>query len=242
MRFAGHLVAFIEIVDGVKDGFLIVDFADRAIGENALDAPLEHLPLEGAVEIVGHEEAAAQPVFAHFLCLDVVEAPFADLDGIEPGPIVGVAVVEVDGLFDGADLDAGQAAERLGEGAVGARVILGPQRGDFAPVAIEAAGIAVVGAGRIHEAGEGPFAGLVPVRGSFEFLVFDAGELGGGGRGRGEGGGGGGAPWSSIQRLPESHKYACFEDSTWELWARTCGLGSGGPGRLTGLRNRTLTG
>ena len=61
----------------------------------------------GAVEIVGHEEAAAQQVFAQLLGLRVGEAPFADLDGVEPGPVVVVAVVEVDGLLDGAHVRCG---------------------------------------------------------------------------------------------------------------------------------------
>jgi hypothetical protein len=130
-----------------------------------------------------------------------VRSPFADLDGVEPGPIVGIAFVEVDGLFDGAHVDAGEAAKGLGEVAVGAGVILGPEREALAPVAVEAAGVAVVGTGGIHEAGEGIFGGLVPIGRGFEVLVFDAGELAEGALESVEGGEGGDGHFVRIFRV-----------------------------------------
>ena len=68
--------------------------------------------LDGAVEVIGHEEASAKEVVAEFVSLFFGEAPLADLNGVEPGPVVYfVAVVEVDGLLDGAGVDAGEAAD-----------------------------------------------------------------------------------------------------------------------------------
>ena len=92
--------------------------------------------------------------------------------------------------------------------AVGAGIILGPERETLAPVAVEAAGVAVVGAGRIHQAGEGPFGGLVPVRGDFEVLVFDAGKLTEWALKSVEHGEGGDAQSRSVQRFAETHRHA----------------------------------
>jgi hypothetical protein len=151
-----------------------------------------------------------QQVFAHLLGLGVGEAPFANLDGVEPGPIVGIAFVEVDGLLHGAHLDAGQAAESLGEVAVGAGVILGPEREALAPVAVESAGVAIVGTGRVHQAGEGPFGGLVPILGDFEVLVFDAWELTEWALESEQRGEGGDTQSRSIHRSAEAHRCALF--------------------------------
>ena len=50
-----------------KIGSAFVDFDDRPVGKHALHAGVEDLPLLGAVEIVAHEESAAQQVFAQLL-------------------------------------------------------------------------------------------------------------------------------------------------------------------------------
>ena len=79
------------------------------------------------MEIVGHEEAAAEAIFAQRPALLVGESPFAHLDGVEPRPVVSIAFLEVHGLLHGADVNAGQAADGLGKMPVGARVVLGPE-------------------------------------------------------------------------------------------------------------------
>ena len=61
---AGDLVAVIEIVEDVEDLVAVVDIDDLAVGKDALHAGHEDLPLEGAVEVVAHEEAAAEQVLA----------------------------------------------------------------------------------------------------------------------------------------------------------------------------------
>ncbi len=74
-------------------------------------------------------------------------------------------------------MDAREAADGQGKVAVGTGIILGPKREALMPVAVEAPGIAVVGAGRIHQAREGPFGFFLEVGGGFEVEVFDAGVL-----------------------------------------------------------------
>src|SRR5260370_1129284 len=97
----------------------------------------------------------SEELVAKFFALGLGEAPLAYLNGVEPGPVVDfVAVVEVDGLLDGAGVDASEAADGCGEGAVGAGVVLGPEGEAFLPWALEARVEAVEGTGRVHEAAE----------------------------------------------------------------------------------------
>src|ERR1022692_1828611 len=110
-----------------------------------------------------------QQEFAEGFGLGIGQLPMAGLHGIEPGPVGGAAFVQIDGLFDGADVEARQAAEGLHEVAVGARIILGPHGVAFGPLAAaskakaEAAPAATVGGLRVHEAGEGPLGLLLKV-------------------------------------------------------------------------------
>jgi hypothetical protein len=172
---SGDLVAVVEIEDGVKDGVVVGDVDDGTVGEDHLHGLFEVGLLFGSVEIVCHEEAAAKEIVAEFFCLGFGEAPLAYLNGVEPRPVVDfVAVIEVDGLLDGAGVDAGEAADGSGECAVGFGVVLGPEGEAFAPVALEARVVAVEGAGRIHESREGPFGGSLPVgRERHGFVSFD---------------------------------------------------------------------
>ena len=78
------------------------DIDDRPVGEDALHAFDEDFPFLRAVEVVAHEEAAAQKVFAEAADLRVGQLPVAHLDAVEPRPVVLVAFVEVDRLLDGA--------------------------------------------------------------------------------------------------------------------------------------------
>ena len=63
---SGDLEALLQIVDGVKDGIVVGDVFDGAIGEHALHAgdeggPFAHAAVGlGAMEVVANEEAAAQ--------------------------------------------------------------------------------------------------------------------------------------------------------------------------------------
>ena len=107
---------------------------DGPVGKDALHALFKDRPLAVAVEVIDHEEAAAEQMFAKELRLCVVPLPVSDLDGIEPGPVVVVAILDIDRLLDGADVDAGEAAHGGGEVAVGAGVIGGPAGVALAPV------------------------------------------------------------------------------------------------------------
>src|SRR5260221_272647 len=55
-----HLVALVQIVERVKDLVGVLDIDDGTVRKNALHAVGEHFPLISAVEVVAHEEAAAQ--------------------------------------------------------------------------------------------------------------------------------------------------------------------------------------
>ena len=65
-----------------------------------------------SVEIVAHEESTAQQELAQRCRLGVAEVPVAHFDAVEPRPIVLVAIVKVNGLFDGACVDTREAAQR----------------------------------------------------------------------------------------------------------------------------------
>src|SRR5450432_1512145 len=184
---AGHLVLVVEIVNRVEDllGFGQVD--NGTVGEDALHAGEEDVPFLVAVEVVAHEEAAAQKELAQRFGLAIGEIPVTHYDAVEPGPIVLEAFVEVDGLFDRAGLNAREAAQGLGEVPVGARVVHGPENAAAAlsPVTAKAAAIpAIAGEGcvGIHQAGKGPL-GFFPVVGRdgkivvLERRVFAPGSL-----------------------------------------------------------------
>ena len=133
---AGDLVAVVQIVDGVEDRVGIVDIDDRPVGEDTAAC----FPRSGPILRVPQKSSSMRkPPRSRYsrklLGLRVGQLPVAHLAGVEPGPVVDVvAVVQVDGLLDGAGVEARQPAEGLGEVAVGARIILGPAGAAFAPV------------------------------------------------------------------------------------------------------------
>ena len=54
---AGHLVAVVEIVDGVEDRVGIIDLDDRPVGKDPPHAGFEDRPLARPVEIVAPSES-----------------------------------------------------------------------------------------------------------------------------------------------------------------------------------------
>src|SRR5579872_521140 len=61
--------------------------------------------------------------------------------------------------------------------AVGARVILGPQRESLAPVALETRIVSIQRAGRKHQPREGELGLVLVIRRDFELEILDAGIL-----------------------------------------------------------------
>ena len=132
---------------------MIVGDLDRfAIGEDLVHSGHETGPFALVVEVVHHEEAAAIEVFPQTRGLGIGEDPIADADGIQEGPVEDFVAVDVHDLLDGAGVDAGEAADRLHEEALGFVGIGAP--------AGEAAEVGIAG-GTVAQAGEGKF-GLFP--------------------------------------------------------------------------------
>ena len=82
---AGHLVAVVQIVDGVEDRVVVGNVDDLPVREDLLHGLDEDIPFVGAVEVVAHEEAAAQQVLAELGDLLLGQFPVADFDRVEPG-------------------------------------------------------------------------------------------------------------------------------------------------------------
>src|SRR6185369_6108526 len=100
-----------------------------------------NLPLVVAVEIVAHEESAAQQVLAHQSHLGVGQVPVAHLHSVEPGPVVLEAFVEIDRFLHAARMQPGQSPDGDREMAVAAWIVHGPEDAAtaFAPIAPEPA-------------------------------------------------------------------------------------------------------
>src|ERR1035437_5606611 len=168
---AGDLKPFIEIVDGVKNRVAVGDVENGTVGKDAAHAFHENVPLDLAVKIVAHEEAAAEDELAEGAGLGVGEVPVADFDAVEERPVVGIAIVQVDDDFHAARVNAAEAAHGLGQVAVGAGIVhrpvgtaLGPGAGHL-EAAVDAAHR------RIHEAAEGPFARLLKIAGDGKVVI-----------------------------------------------------------------------
>ena len=122
-----------------------------------------------AVEVVDHQEPAAQQVLAQLRGLLVGQVPLPDLDGIEPRPIEHVvAVLEIDGLLDGARVDDAQAADERCDVPVAARIVDGPARAAVLPLAAPAHATGYMRRPNTHSAGSRKSVG------SSKSLVLDA--------------------------------------------------------------------
>ena len=77
-------------------------------------------------EIVHHEKAAPQQVFAQALRLRFREGPRLNLDGVHKGKVEDVVVVEIDDLLIASCIDPGEPPESFEKYDVGFRVVSGP--------------------------------------------------------------------------------------------------------------------
>ena len=118
------------------------------------------------MEVIDHQKAAAEQIFAQEFCMIVGEVPMADFDSVNPGPVedlVGV-VDQVDHLFGGSGVDAGQAADAFEKLPVGFGEIGGPTASLAAVTGVAARGIA--------QAREGPLGLFVGVAGDCRRIVL----------------------------------------------------------------------
>src|SRR6202030_3353715 len=60
----GHLKAVVQIIYDVEDGIFVIKIYNLAVRKDAFHAGDEVVPLDCAVEIVAHEESAAQQEIA----------------------------------------------------------------------------------------------------------------------------------------------------------------------------------
>src|SRR5438477_11397094 len=111
----------------MKNRIGVLDVDDGTLRKNPLHAGIENLPLIGAVEVVTHKESAAQKVLAHFGGLLVGQGPVADFDAIEERISEDfIAIVEIDGLLNGAHVNSSEPAQGFREVAIRARIVHGP--------------------------------------------------------------------------------------------------------------------
>src|SRR5579871_6590059 len=133
-----HLVAIVQIVYCVKDRLAIVQLHRLAIREDLVHALHEDFPFVLTPEVVSHEEAAPQQIFAHRLRLGIGELPAPRLHCIEPRPIVNRTLIQIHGLLYRPHMNPGQTAQRQHEVAVGPRIVLRPDRAALGPDAVPA--------------------------------------------------------------------------------------------------------
>src|SRR5205085_1011830 len=99
-------------------------------------------------------ESAPQQIIAQLAALGIGKPPLADLDGVQPRPVVDVvAFIEIDDLLGRTRVKAAQPADALDELAIGLGEIGAP--GGSPPAAPSGAGVT--------QAGEGPLGFLIGV-------------------------------------------------------------------------------
>src|SRR5579859_140683 len=168
-------VSIVQIKDGVEDRVVIRNIHDRAFWKDHFHGLFEISLFLGSVEIVGHEKSAPEQVVTKLSRLGLGQAPLPYLNGIEPWPVVNfIAIIQADGLFHRPCIDPGQTPDRLGEGPIRTRIILGPQGKPLAPVTLKSGIVAIERARGVHQAGKDPLSRLAPVAGQRQrFTVFD---------------------------------------------------------------------
>lgn len=172
---AGDHDAFANGVEQVHDGIVVSDFGDHLIGIDATHGGGEEVPIGGTMKIVDDEEAAAVEVFAEAFGLVGAEIPVAGLGRVGPGVVEDAIVGE--GKVEGvAGLNAGEAADALGEVDIGFGPILLPPAA--AAIVEPAAGLGMI---NVFDAEELVLSAL-----GEGFTPFDGEEQGGGGEGKGE--------------------------------------------------------
>src|SRR4051794_38567874 len=105
----------------------VVEIHHLAAGEDLADTLHEDVPLDGAVEIVDHQEASAQEVLAEFPGEIITQVPVPDFHSVEPGPVELFTILQVDRLFDAAGVYTREAAQGEHQVAVAARVVHRPE-------------------------------------------------------------------------------------------------------------------
>ena len=98
----------------------------RAVGENLPHAVHEVFPVFCAVEVIHHEEAAFLQVLAQPLGLGIGECPVLRLDGIDPGIVEDLVIVQADNLLIRSTVNAGEPMHGNEELAVGFWIIARP--------------------------------------------------------------------------------------------------------------------
>ena len=124
---AGHLIAVVQIVDGVEDRIVFGNVDDRPVRKNPLHAGHETSHSCVPWKSSHMKKPPRSKILAHLLRLLVRQFPVADFDRIQPGLVVDVvAVVQIHRLLHRAHVDARQPPQRLRKMAVRAGIVDGP--------------------------------------------------------------------------------------------------------------------
>ena len=99
------------------------DLHDRAIREHGFHALDEGRPLIAAVEVVHHQETAAQKVLAQLSRRLFIQRPLPDLNAVDPGVLKDLVGLEVDVTAALSRVNAGQSANAVHEVVFGLRPI-----------------------------------------------------------------------------------------------------------------------
>src|SRR5450631_2567887 len=74
---ARNLETIIQVIYDVEDGVFVIKIDDISVGKDLFDAGGEVIPLDGAVKVVDHEEAAAEQEFTELFRLLIGQVPVA---------------------------------------------------------------------------------------------------------------------------------------------------------------------
>jgi hypothetical protein len=107
----------------VKDGIVVRHVDHLPVGEDERQALHERHPLVPAVEVVDHQEPAAQQVLAQPRRLLGRQRPPPHLDRVEPRVVEELVVHDADRALEGARVDGREATHALQEVLVGRRPV-----------------------------------------------------------------------------------------------------------------------
>jgi hypothetical protein len=90
---SGDAVSIVQIKDGVKYGVVVRNIHNWPFWKDHLHGLFEISLFLGSVEVVGHEETAAEQVVTKLFRLGLSQSPLPHLNGVQPGPVVNLVAI-----------------------------------------------------------------------------------------------------------------------------------------------------